>query len=95
MIDNDKFLEIFNPVNNARKLQKERALAHYQEQADAAIEEALIESYKATGQHPCAINVDDLVYELEEELGVKASDNAVNHFKMWLSQEILRVRDYD
>lgn len=91
---NKKRNEIFKTNGHTRRVEKERRIAHYQAEADKVIEEALIESYKATGMHPCAINVDILVSDLEEYLALKVSDNAVANFNTWLEQEVLDVGDY-
>ena len=95
MIDERKLLEIFHTKGHTRKIEKERRVAHYQAEADKAIEEALIESYRATGQHPCEINVDILVSDLEDDLSLKVSDKAAVNFMKWLEQEIQRCGDYN
>lgn len=103
MISEKKFLEIFNR-NNVSKLQKgsdldylrkKRAVKHYQKELEKMQEELLIESYQATGQHPCCINTGILVADLEEESGVKVTQNAINNFQEYLAAEILRAGDYD
>lgn len=95
MINKKKFNEIFRTTDHTRRVEKERRIAHYRAEADKALEEALIESYRATGMHPCVINVDFLVSDLEDEIRVKVSDSAVKGFKKWLEQEILRTGDFN
>ena len=56
MIDERKLLEIFCTKGHTRRVEKERRIAHYQAEADKAIEEALIESYRAKGQNPYTVN---------------------------------------
>ena len=98
MINEDKFLEIFKPMNIERRLDRKRALKHYQDQVkelDNMQLDMLIESFKATGQHPCVINTDILVSDLEEESGMNILQNAINKFKEYLVAEILNGGDYN
>ena len=98
MIYSIKFNEIFKPMNIEQKLDRKRALKHYQDQLKALDnhqEELLIESFKATGQHPCVINTEILVSDLEEESGMNISQNAINKFKEYLVAEILNGGDYN
>jgi len=95
MIDKDKFNEIFISAAYKHRSMREKAKTHYQEQADICVEEMLIDSFRATEQHPCAVNVDILVAGLEDNAGVIASANVVKSFKAWLFEEIQRVGDYD
>lgn len=95
MINNTKFNEIFQTKGHTRRVEKERRIAHYQGQSDLAIEGALIESYKSTGQHPCAIDVGSLISDMEDDLLLTVSETVANKFSKWLEQEILDKGDFD
>lgn len=95
MINKDTINGVYSPLDLTLKLQKERGVKHYQKELVELQLELLIESYQATGHHPCFINTKILIADLEEESGVNVTQAAINNFQEYLTHEILRAGDHD
>ena len=99
MINENKFNEIFQPIDNDRKLGKKRALDHYRGEADKAIAEAMINNFKSSGLPPgiarAEIIAGNVAENVETQLGTKITDGAHKSFIEWLEDEAQRVGDFD